>query len=158
MPICRVEFIDENGGGVGRVFAKQASSTLVHKFIKCSKVNTNALPTHPPWRLIWRHRQLRDRDRTQIRNVLDFCRNLARSAPSRLAALGALTSFHRSETGYSTVVPDLVYQAAELFSQIEEQARGAETRAESLLKATFRRSSDRGSGTVSARDLRGGRF
>ncbi len=32
-----------------------------------------------------------------------------------------------------TAVLDLVHQAAELFSQIEEQARGAETRAESLL-------------------------
>ena len=39
-----------------------------------------------------------------------------------------------SETGYGTVVLDLVHQAAELFSEIEEQARGAETRAESLLQ------------------------
>ncbi len=34
---------------------------------------------------------------------------------------------------YGTAVLDLVHQAADLFSQIEEQARGAETRAESLL-------------------------
>jgi chromosome segregation ATPase len=46
----------------------------------------------------------------------------------------APSPLRRSETGYGTVVLDLVHQAAELFSEIEEQARGAETRAESLLQ------------------------
>ena len=59
------------------------------------------------------------------------------SQPNRKARFGfegALTSLHRSETGYGTVVLDLVHQAAELFSEIEERARGAETHAESLLQ------------------------
>ena len=47
---------------------------------------------------------------------------------------GTPSSPRRSEMGYSAVVVDLVHQAAELFGEIEEQARGAETRAESLLR------------------------
>ena len=44
------------------------------------------------------------------------------------------SSLRTSETGYGAVVADLVRQAAELFDEIEEQARGAETRAESLIR------------------------
>ena len=44
------------------------------------------------------------------------------------------SSLHRSEAGHGAVVLDLVCQAADLFSEIEEQARGAEMRAESLLQ------------------------
>ena len=53
---------------------------------------------------------------------------------ARFGLEGSLSPLRKSETGYGTVVLDLVYQAADLFSEIEEQARGAETRAESLLQ------------------------
>jgi hypothetical protein len=42
--------------------------------------------------------------------------------------------FRASNTGQGTEVLDLVRRAAELFSEIEEQAREAETRAESVLQ------------------------
>jgi hypothetical protein len=48
--------------------------------------------------------------------------------------VGAASPLRRSGTGYGTVVLELVHQAADLFSEIEDQARGAETRAESLLQ------------------------
>jgi hypothetical protein len=49
--------------------------------------------------------------------------------------LGDLPSpFRASNIGQGAVVLDLVHRAAELFSEIEEQAREAETRAESSLQ------------------------
>jgi hypothetical protein len=53
---------------------------------------------------------------------------------ARFGFEGVPSPLRRSETGYGTVVLDLVHQAAELFSEVEEQARGAETRAEWLLQ------------------------
>jgi hypothetical protein len=48
--------------------------------------------------------------------------------------VGAGNPLRRSETACGAVVLSLVHQAAELFSEIEEQAHGAETRAASLLQ------------------------
>ena len=73
---------------------------------------------------------------------------------------GTPSSLRTSETGYGAVVADLVRQAAELFDEIEEQARGAETRAESLIRRlhSAEARSEEVERTGQRENLRGSRF